>query len=213
METLRSGVGKRNAILVDNTHKLHTRSVTLLYGHDQIHNERSFVVSKSKTTSNADTKQTILSFKTDKSDKAVHMFFRATVTADAWFFIYEDSIVVNNTGTSSVPVYNRNRASNKTSLVWDTLKNPDGQGSVIFWDETDAASGNITLAGTQIYQEQIGSDRKNAAESRAVDEFNLKPDTVYAFVLENEGAAANIHNIILSWYEDKVFTGVSTKFS
>ncbi len=206
MESLVSGVGRRNAIKVDDKHRLAIVGDVLLHGHTEAHEGNAFVVSKSKTTTNADVKQMILSFKTDSSNEdLVHMFFRATVTADAWFYIYEGPTVADNGGTASVTVYNRCRASCKTSTVWDTKKNPDGQGSVIYWDETDAAGADITLGdGTQIYQEQIGSDRKTAAETRAIDEFILKPDTVYAFVLENEGAAANIHNIILSWYEDEV---------
>lgn len=202
METIVGGKTGR-AIKVDDNHRLHTFGVILAHGHHEIHEGCSFVASQTQTTAVADDNMTVLTLLTD-DDYETHMFYRVSVTAAGWFYIYEGSTVANDTGTASVTVYNRNRFSKNTSKVWDTKKNPDSQGSIIYWDETDAAGANLTLAGTLIYQEQIGAGRTSAAVSRSDDEFILKPGTVYAFVLENEGAAANIHNIVLNWYEEKI---------
>ena len=202
METIKGGKSGR-AISVDENHRLQTNAIATQHGEEEIHEGRSYVVGQSQTTANADTNMTVLSLLTD-SQYEFNAFFRVSVTGAAWFYIYEGSTVVNNTGTASVTVYNRKRSSRNTSKVWDTKKNPDSQGSIIYWDETDAAGANLTLAGTLIYQEQIGAGRTSAAVSRADDEIILKPGTVYAFVLANEGASANIHNIILTWYENKI---------
>ena len=202
METIVSGRGRQYAIKIDHHHRLAVYGVATLHGHHEIHEGNSYVVAQSQTTANSDGNQTILSLLSGPLPTVMHMFVSASVTGAAWLYIYEGSTVVNNAGTASVTVYNRNRFIGKTSQVWDTKANPNIQNSVIFWDETDAAGGNITLAGTKIYQEQISAGNKTFAITRSTAEFNLKPNTVYAFVLENKGASANLHNIILNWYED-----------
>ncbi len=196
METIVGGISGR-AIEVDEDHRLKTNAIAIQHGEIQTHFGHSYLASQSQITANSDTNMTVLSLLTD-NEHEFNMFFHVSVTAAAWFRIYEGSVVVNNTGTASVTVYNRNRRSQNISSVWDTKKNPDSQGSIIYWDETDAAGANLTLAGTLIYQEQIGAGRTSASVSRSDDEFILKPDTVYAFVLANAIAAANTHNMILA---------------
>ena len=198
---IQDGTGSSRAVEVDTNHRLQIGGIVTDRPHEYIHEGVSYVVSKSQTTANADGNVTILTFKTG-TDKIVHIFPSLSATGTAWFYIYENPTIANNTGTDSVAVYNRNRLVGNTSTIIDTKPNPDITGSVTYWDETDGAGANITLGdGTLLYSEQIAAGRTSFAISRNEAEFNLAKDTYYAFVLENEGASANIHNIILNWYE------------
>ncbi len=191
------------ALNIDENGRAQIRSVAIDDSEHLLHEGWSFVAAGSQTTANADTNMTILTLLTGNGVKVPHMFVRASVTGAAWLRIYEAPTIVNNTGTSVVTVYNRNRNSVNMSSVYDTKTNPNKINSVTFWDETDAAGANITLGdGTLIYPEQIGAGRSSAGITRGEDEFILKPATKYAFVLANLGATANTHNIILDWYED-----------
>ena len=196
------GTGSTRAAKVDNKHRLWTNGVNLTHAHHEIHIGHSYVIDGSQTTANSDDNQTVLTFKTPTTEE-VHMFVEASVTGAAWLYVYESPTVVNNTGTSTLTAYNRNRLSRNISELIDTKSNPNVKNSVTFWDETDAAGANITLGdGTLIYSEQIAAGRASFATTRGQAEFILMHDTIYGIALENEGATANIHNIILNWYED-----------
>ncbi len=195
--------GKNGGSLVFDSGRIPTRSVAIEDSEHLLHEGVSFVAAASQTTANTDGNMTIITFLTGNGSKVPHMFVRASVTGAAWLYIYENPTIVNNTGTSVITVYNRNRNSGNISSVYDTKTNPNKINSATFWDETDAAGANITLGdGTLIYPEQIGAGRSSAGITRGEDEFILKPITKYAFVLANLGASANVHNIILDWYED-----------
>ena len=109
----------------------------------------------------------------------------AFVSSGAHFYIYESPTIGSATGT--LTAYNRNRNSSNTTGA-----------TVQYFDESDA--GNVT-GGTLIYHENLGAGKGVANATGARDEIILRQNTGYAFILENEGAAANIHNIVLNWYE------------
>lgn len=92
--------------------------------------------------------------------------------------IYED-VTTSNNGTS-VPVFNRNRASANTSHM-TAFKTPSG-----------------LSGGTQIYG--TGSTSKSGSLQASISEFILKPNTKYSFVLTAYTNNVNIATT-LDWYE------------
>lgn len=198
---IEDGTGSDFEAQVDHNNRLATNAITISHAHHEIHDGHSYVASKSQTTANSNDNMTALSFKTP-TNKDINLFVLASVTGAAWLYIYEAPTIVDNTGTGSVQAYNRNRNSMLVTGVKDTKQSPDRAGYVTYWDETDAAGANVTWTdGTLISSEQLGAGRNTAGESRGQAEFVLKRDTLYGVILENEGATANIHNIILNWYE------------
>ena len=171
------------------------------YSHHEAHGGSAYVAFASQITANSDTNMSALTITTAAGTKWLHMFAHASVSGQAWFRIYRGVTIGADAGTSLATAFNRNENSTKTSTIIETKSNPDTTGSAIFWDETDAAGANLTLGTTIIHQELLGAGKNTFAVSRNLGEVILKPDTNYAFVLENEGASANVHNIILDWYE------------
>ncbi len=199
------GTGTTNLAKVDKEHRLCTFGVNITNAHNEIHEGRMFEVVVAQITANSDDNMTAITFRTDADKIEYHMFASATTSGQSWFYIYEAPTVVDGGGTSSVTAFNCNRNSLNKASVWDLSTSPDTQGAVTYWDETDAAGANLTLGdGILIHQELLGAGRTSFAQSRSTGERLLKPYTHYAFVLENEGAAANIHNIVLNWYELKI---------
>lgn len=197
-DTYDRGSGKFRTVRLDpSTHAM----VIVEYEHHEIHGGSSFIVNATQTTANSDDNLTAVTITTPNTTKWLHMFPHASATGAAWFRIYEDVTIASNTGTSLLTAYNRHRNSTKVSTIIETKSNPDTTGSAIYWDETDAAGASLTLGTTIIHEEQIAAGRSNYAQSRSLGEYILKQNTNYAFVLENEGASANIHHIILDWYE------------
>ena len=173
--------------------------ITATHIESLLHEGYTFEASAAQTTSNADIKQTIISFKTSSGSKTMDLFIRVGVSAQAWFYLYENPTIAASGGTSAVVAYNRNRTSLEASGILDS---DSTTGQADYWDEDDAAGGDITLGdGTALRQELLSAGRTSFATYRASDPWILKPNTNYAVVVENEGAAANIHNILLKWSE------------
>jgi len=197
-DTYDRGNSKFRTVRLDpSTHAM----VGIDYAHHEIHGGSAYILNATQTTANSDDNLTAVTITTPNTTKWLHMFAMASATGAAWFRIYEAVTIASNTGTSLLTAYNKNRNSSNTSAIIETKSNPDTTGSAIFWDETDAAGANLTLGTTIIHEEQIAAGRSSYAQSRNVGELILKQNTNYAFVLENEGASANIHHIILDWYE------------
>jgi len=158
---------------------------TIEYEHHEIHSGSSYMAWAMQKTSNADDKSTTVTLTTPNTTKWFHLIPFGETTGEAHFIVKEG--VTIGTKTSDVTAYNRNRNSTKTSA-----------GTLQYFDED--ATGEVT-GGTQIYHEHLGAGRTSADATTGRDEIILKQNESYSFVIENEGAAANIHNIILNWYE------------
>ncbi len=65
--------------------------------------------------------------------------------------------------------------------------------------------GNVT-GGTEIWHETIGGAsappaRAASGAARGISEFDLLPDTLYAFLVNSLTVDDNYHQLNLSWYE------------
>jgi hypothetical protein len=197
-DTYDRGSGKFRTLRIDpSSHGM----VVLDYEHHETHGGSSYVAFVSQITASSDDNMTAITVTTPNTTKWLHMFAHAGTSGVSWFRIYRGVTIGANAGTSLATAWNRNENSTKTSGIIETKSNPDTTGSAIYWDETDAAGANLTLGTTIIHEELIGAGKASFAQTRGLGEIILKQNTNYAFVLENEGAAANKHSIILDWYE------------
>lgn len=153
--------------------------------HHEVHEGKNYIASISLTTSNADTKQTIMTIQTPNTAVFTHFTFLADVSSSATCKLYE--AVTAGDATDTVTAYNSDR--NSTNTAGCTIK---------YFDEDDAA--NVS-GGTLLWQNYLGSGKTSHDGIVSRNEFILKPNTTYAVIVANTVAAANNHNIIFNWYE------------
>jgi len=186
-----SGSESRGVAVIDrSTHGI----VNIEYEHHEIHAGDSYscVVTDTNLGENG---RHVISFKTPNTNKHIHMVAEAIATGEAEWKFYEGMTVTDNTGTT-LPVYNRDRNSGNTSGVLDTSENPDLAG----YATLDAGMGSGSAYGTVIEHIAMGVGKKVGGEARGIDEWILKPNTVYAFSLVSRAATNRVH-IHLDWYE------------
>lgn len=147
------------------------------YSHHEIHEGSSFVYSYQETLNASDTIR--ISIQTPNSAKEAHLVTITRSTAEANLKFYESPTFTG--GTIQVD-YNRNRNFSDTSFVIIKL-NP-----------------TKLTAGTMFYQEHFGAGNNRGGESRGIDEFLLKRNTLYFIELVSEGNS-NDCSLILDWYE------------
>lgn len=174
---------------------------TIEYEHHEIHGGDSFECCYDQMVSDTNDKS-IITFRTPDTTKWLHMVASGSASALAEFIILEAPTITDNAG-AVLAVYNRNRNSANISGVWDTSQNPDVQDQATFFTET--TMGNVT-GGAEIWHETMGSAgtgpvRAAAGASRGTSEFMLKPNTLYAFLVNSLTDDDNYHQLCLNWYE------------
>ena len=173
-------------------------SVTVDSPHHEIHDGNSYVCHYSQTVSDTDD-QSIIAFKTG-SLKYLHCSVSASCSTAAVAYIYEAPTITDNTG-ASLTVYNRRRVGTPTATtVIRTNTNPDEVGAMYF---TESTMGNVT-GGTKIAHIPIiaGAGPKAVGGiARDTQEWILKLDTLYAFMLNSSSDADNVMWIEVDWYE------------
>jgi len=177
-----------------------TGAITIIeYEHYEIHAGSSFQCWYEQTVSDTGDR-TIITFRTPNTARWVHMVPKATSTDLAHASILEAPNVVDDTGAIQV-IYNHDRNSATTSTVWDTSQNPDVQGQATYF--TEITMGNVA-GGTEIAHAHLGAGggpRSFGGGERAIEEWILKQNTLYAFVVESDTNNDNICVIELNWYE------------
>lgn len=172
------------------------------YVHHEIHAGSGFTTTYTQTVSDTGDKS-IIAFLTDNSTKYVHLTVAASSTAAAIASILEAPTITNNTG-ATLAIYNRRRIGTPTTTtVWDTSQNPTAQGAGTFF--TEITMGNVT-GGTTLASIPLGAAAGGAVKqigglARGQQEWILKPNTAYAFVVESSDDADNTHWIEIDYYE------------
>jgi len=171
----------------------------LEFGHYQIHEGNSFSCWYEQDVSDIGDK-TIIVLQTANSTTWLHLIWTASATSLSHMRMLEDPVVTDNTG-ETLPIYNRDRNSVKTSTVIDTSTAANVTGQATYF--TEATQGNVA-GGTQLSETHLGVEQRNMAEggdSRGSQEWILKQGTYYAFVVESVDAEDNTQMIKLHWYE------------
>ena len=177
-----------------------TRNLVILdQDHFQIHEGNSFSTWYEQEVSDTGD-ETIIAFKTSDTTKWVQIILTVSASSSAEAHIIEAPAIVDNTG-APLSVFNRDRNSATTSTIIDTSQNPDVTGQAMFF--TEVTQGNVT-GGTNIAHVHLqggAGPKAVGGDSRGTEEWVLKQNTLYAFVIESLDMNDNVHLLELDWYE------------
>ncbi len=161
------------------------------YAHHEVHSGNSFGVSTvDADLDNGDT--LVMVFTVPDTVKWMHMISIMRNTSSSLAEMLEGPTIGANKG-SEISIHNKNRNSTKVSIATSVAASPTiGKVSI---------GAAITADGTSLEPEYIGTGKdKGAGETRALAEYILKQNKIYAFRLI--GAADNGNaSIKLVWYE------------
>jgi hypothetical protein len=181
--------------ITDGTYDAEVDGLGYLVGidiaHHKIHESKRYAIRHFGTGKN-DGDSISVYFKTPNTTKRLHAYFDYSGSGAAWGFIYEAPTVTVNTGTNNQVMFNRDRNSSNSSTVIDnaTVPNAGKYGINV----------TITNVGTIIYTDYSGAGKQHGAQSRGDDEFILKANTVYCFVVESDAAGLTLNEIV-DFYE------------
>lgn len=202
--------GKRRCILISkdldsegiSIDDLTKALTTIEYPHHEIHEGSSFSSYFSRVTASTNGHRSGIYIKTPTA-KALHMVVSFSSSTAAAFSICEAPTIASNIGTHAVSIFNRNRDSINASGVKDNATAPAAN-KITTLTETQIAADGTFNTGTVIRTEplKVGSGPKPAGgNSRGEQEYILKANTAYIFLLTNTSADANTHHILIDWYE------------
>jgi len=183
-----------------------TRALTTIsYAHHEIHGGRSFSAHFDSTTASSDDDVSAIGFKTANTSRWLHVTFQATASSPAEAFILEGPTYVASKGNHGTP-YNRNRNSgNLPSIISLGDDAPVAVTVNLFTTFIEAEWNLATIAAGTMIEHMVlaGGEGPKAVGGvgRGAQEWILKPNTVYIFAIQNIGAAANLHEISIDWYE------------
>ena len=182
-----------------------TAIVGIDYGHHEIHNGNSFTAFNTSTTAATDAVRSGLFFKTPVTASGLlHAIISFSASVAATFSICEAPTIAANTGTAhAVHPINRYRDSATTSGILDNATSP-AVGHYTTLIEAAFAGDATWATGTVIRTEPLvaGDGPKPAGGSnRDMQEYILKANTKYMFMITNNVATANTHHILVDWYE------------
>ena len=175
---------------------------TIEYEHHEIHAGSSFSAYYARTTDPTDAHRSGIYLLTPDTSKELHLVVEFSASFAAFFSICEGVTIDLNEGTNGVSIYNRDRNSTKTSVAKDNATAHTAN-KVTTFTEAEIAAANFA-AGTIIRTEPLiagGGPKPAGGSSRGAQEYILKKNTPYVFLLTNVGANANVHHILLDWYE------------
>ena len=180
-----------------------TALVTIEYEHHEIHKGYSFTAYYTITTAPTIGHRSGLYIKTPATPSLCHVIVSFSASTAAYFSICEAPTIASDIGTHGVAIYNRYRDSIITSGCFDN-DNPAVVNKYTTLSEAEI-SGDVTWdTGTILRTEplEIGAGPKPAgAEGRGEQEYILKANTAYVFLITNTASSANAHHILLDWYE------------
>lgn len=173
-------------------------------GHRHIHEGRAFTAQYSRTTAASNGHRSGLYFKTPTAaTKKLHAVISFAASTAASFSICEAPTIAANIGTHANVPYNRSRDSAVASTVLDNATTP-AAAKFTTLDETQIAADGTFNTGTVIRTAAITAGvgpQAAGGVSRETQEYILKANTAYIFLITNTAASANVHNILIDWYE------------
>lgn len=183
---------------------------TISSDHHEIHEGSSFTAYYTVTTAATDTHRSGLYIKTpaeDSNTKRCHMIVSFAASTAATFSICEAPTIAANVGTHTSVIYNWFRDSTKTSGCYNNAT-VRVAGYYTTLTEAQIAADGTWATGTVIRSEpmRVGDSPKPAGGTgRGQEEYILKANTAYVFLLTNTAASANTHFILCDWYEHREF--------
>lgn len=177
--------------------------VVITDAHHHIHEEFSFTAHYARTTGATNGHRSAMYIKTPPGSKMCHVVVSFAASTGADLTVCEAPTVAPNVGTHANIIFNRYRDSVNTSIVLDNATSPAANKFTTL-DEAEIAADGTWNLGTILRQEPLTvgtGPRPAGGTSRGMQEYVLKADKAYVFVLTNTAASANDHLIELDWYE------------
>ena len=177
---------------------------TIDFEHHKIHESDSFVCHYAGEVTNTG-EMTVIAFNTPDTTGWVHVVVEYTSTALARALLIEAPSIDVDEGAALV-IFNRDRNSAKASGVLSVETVPVANRATSY-DETQAAGANITINAANTVSEHhlggvaVGPGGTSGSQMQR-NEYILKQNTQYAFILESLNDDTNIHNLHISWYEN-----------
>jgi hypothetical protein len=183
-------------------------SVTIDFAHQEIHEGDSYSAYYTLTTAATTGHRTGLYIKTPTaaSGKRIHITASFSASTAANYSICEAPTIASNVGTHANAIINRYRDSTHESGCYDNATTPAVNKFTTLTEAQIAADGTWAL-GTVIRTEplRVGDAPKPAGgSSRDSQEYILKANTKYVFLLTNTASSANTHFILVDWYSLEV---------
>jgi len=184
--------------------QLITYVVTISFPHDELHEGSAYSTYFFNTTANADDARTVIAFETPDVTKWGHIVTTISASSPAELIVLEGPTLDLDEGNEE-PIYNRNRNSGNVSIM-KPITTAGTPGEISTFIEAEIAGATL-VGGTEIdYFQLAGGEGPQSVggADRSTQEWILKQDTIYLFILQNigaPGAGGNLHTIKLGWYE------------
>ena len=201
-EVLIVGIGKN--VSYDGVDSATNTIQTIEYEHHEIHSGSSYSAKYENFCTDTGDRSAI-AFTTPNTTRWLHIVASGSVTSVSRLYIIENPNIDDDEGTT-LTIYNRNRNSANTSDVY-SINNPAIEGSATYFDEVTSDTAN--LAGTTLDTLVIGAAGGTPARggvgglARSSQEWILKQNEDYVFMVESLDASDNYHTIELNWYEHR----------
>ncbi|KKK86696.1 hypothetical protein LCGC14_2760640, partial [marine sediment metagenome] len=167
--------------------------------HHEIHGGDSYTTHFDNTTTNSDNHRTAVGFKTPNTTERAHLVIEVTSSAPSEFYILEAPTIDDGVGGQEA-IFDRERNSSSITTMIELSGTPTVSTSSTYIEAQLATLvGGLVMSHTQL----VGGTGPKAVggDSRGAQEWVLKQNTKYLFVLQNVGANTNMHEIELDWYE------------
>ena len=180
-----------------------TRAFPVLeYEHHEIHAGNTFTIYFANTTAGTATQRTGLYIKTPLGPREIHMIFSGSASLASQLSLHEAPTLTADAGTGGVAIYNRDRNSSETSIVFDNAASP-AVNKFTTLVEADINGGSWN-AGTTLRSFPLvaGSGPKPVGgDKRGEQEYILKFNTSYVLMLTGLTSTATNHLLLMDWYE------------
>jgi hypothetical protein len=171
--------------------------------HHEIHEGTSFTASYHVTTASTNAHRSGLYIKTPNNGKYCHAVVQFSCSTAATYSICEAPTIAANIGSHANVIYNRYRDNTTLSGCLDNATSAAANKYTTL-TEAQIAGDGTWATGTVIRTAPMiaGTGPKPAGgSSRDTQEYILKANTKYVFLITNTTADANSHSILLDWYE------------
>ena len=188
----------------DGTNWGKTVTVGTDLSHWKIHDGDSYTAYYSVTTANLDAQRSGLYIKTGTIE--IHAIAAFSASGAAFASIQEAPTIAAGVGTASNDIFNRKRDSTNASTCLDNA-NPAVAGKYTTPTEAEIAGDGTWALGTMLRIEPLvtaAPPKVIGGSTRDSQEYILKANTKYVFLLTNYGASVNLHEIYLDWYEKTI---------
>lgn len=187
-----------------NTDPISNALVVIPSDHAEIHDGKSFTAIYTRTTAATAGHRSGIYLKTPNTSTRIHAVISFAASVASVFSICEAPTIAANVGTHTSVPYNRDRNSSEASVVINNATSPAANKYTTL-DETQIAADGTFATGTVIRTAPIlaGSGPfASGGSERGEQEYILKANTAYIFLLTNSNATATVHYIYVDWYEE-----------